>query len=84
MSSSRKSGSVCPKSLRHSGLAREIALRRRPGLPHTQKPQPIKTQLGKAVQLGIRNIVQGRALTKLSRKLGQPDAGIDLVKRRIG
>lgn len=37
------------------------------GLPHTQKPDPVKTHFGQAVQLRIRNVIQrgGPALPKV-------------------
>ena len=37
--------------------ARDL-LRRRPGLPDAQEPDPVEPHLGQAVQLGVRNVVQ--------------------------
>ena len=40
--------------------------------------------LGKTGFLKIMTVVQGRALIMFPRKFSQPNADIDLVKRRIG
>ena len=63
------------------GVGARDRLRRRAGLPHAQEPDPVKPQLGQAVQLGVRNVVQGGAPAELLGQLGQPDAGVDLVQR---
>jgi hypothetical protein len=57
--------------------------RRRTGLPDAQEPDPVDTLLGQAVQLGVRHVVEGRALAPGTRQLGQPDAAVDLVQGRI-
>ena len=43
------------------GIGSRDRLCRRAGLPDAQQPDPVKTQLGEAIQFGVRNIVQGRA-----------------------
>ena len=65
------------------GIRARDRLRRRAGLPHAQEPDPVEAQLGQAVQLGVRNVIQRRALAQSAGQLGQPDAGVDLVQRRV-
>ena len=65
------------------GVAPGDALSGRAGLPDAQEPDPVEAQLGQAVQLGVRNVVQGRRPAQPPGQLRQPDAGVDLVQRRI-
>ena len=65
------------------GIRARDRLRRRPRLPHAQEPDPVETRLGQAVELGVRNVIQRRALAQRVRQLGQPDTGVDLVQRRV-
>src|SRR6187399_2303810 len=57
-------------------------LRCRPGLPDTQKPNPVEAGLHKPLQIAIGNIVECCWAMQRLGKLGEPDASIDLVKRR--
>ena len=83
MSSSLRSGSVSWNSRRHSGLAREISLRGRPGLPDAQKPDPVEAHPGEAIELGIGYVVQRGGRPELARQLRQPDTRVDLIERGI-
>ena len=78
-----RSGSVSSNSRRHSGFAARDRLRRRAGLPDAQEPDPVETQLGQAIQSasGMSSSVARRP--SVARQFRQPDAGVDLVKRRI-
>ena len=67
------------KLLAPSGVAARDLLRRRTGLPDAQEPDPVKTQLCQAVQFGIGNVIQRRALPETAGQFRQPDAGVDLV-----
>ena len=61
MSSSRGRAASPANSRRHSGLRARDSLRRRAGLPDAQQPDPVEAHRGQAVQLGVRNVVEGRA-----------------------
>ena len=53
------------------------------GPPDAQEPDPVETHLGQAVEFGVRDVIQGRRPAQLAGQFRQPDAGIDLVERRI-
>ena len=53
------------------------------GLPDAQEPDPVEAHFRQAVQFRVRDVVQDRGPTQLLGKLRQPDAGVDLVQRRI-
>ena len=59
MSSSHRSGSVSWNSLRQLGVGARDPLTRRAGLPDAQQPDPVEAHLRQAIQLGVRNVVQG-------------------------
>ena len=42
-------------------------LRCRAGLPHAQKPYPVKALLGEPIQFGVRNVVECRRPAKFPR-----------------
>ena len=83
MSSSRRSGSVSSNSLPPLGVAPGDLLPGRAGLPDAQEPDPVEAHLGQAVELGVRNVVQRRRPAERAGQLRQPDAGVDLVERRV-
>ena len=62
--------------------ARDL-LPRRAGLPDAQEPDPVEAHLRQAVQFGVRNVVQRGRPAQRPGQLRQPDAGVDLVERRI-
>ena len=83
MSSSVRSGSVSSKLAAPLRVGARDPLRRRAGLPDAQEPDPVEAQPRQPVELGVGHVVQGRAPAQRARQLGQPDAGVDLVQRRV-
>ena len=53
------------------------------GLPDAQEPDPVEPHLGKPIQLGVRNVVQRGRPAQSVGQLGEPDACVDLIERRI-
>ena len=62
------------------GIAARDLLRTRTGLPDAEEPDPVETQLGQAIQFGVRDVVQSDWPAQGSGQFRQPDAGIDLIK----
>jgi polyphosphate kinase 2 len=58
-----------------------LAVKMWPGL--LERANPVETLRGEPIELGIRNVVQRRAAAQGARQLREPDAGIDLLQRRI-
>src|SRR5205823_5413377 len=52
-------------------------------LPDTQEPDPSEAPFCQAVQFGIRNVIQRCLPAQLLGQLREPDAGIDLIERRV-
>jgi hypothetical protein len=59
------------------------ALTRRSRAPDTQEPEPVEAHLADAIELGIRDVVQRGRPAQRPGQLGQPDARIDLIERRV-
>ena len=53
----------------------------RPGAPHAQEPDPVEPHPGRAVQLGVRQVIQRGPAAQRPGQLRQPDARIDLIER---
>ena len=53
------------------------------GLPHAQKPNPIKTLAGEIIQIGVRDVIQRSRMAKFPGELSHPDARVYLIERRI-
>lgn len=49
------------------------------GLPDAQQPEPVKTQFGNPIQLGVCNIVQVRTFAERARAFRQPNSSVELV-----
>src|SRR5258705_14011081 len=53
------------------------------GLPDAQEPEPVEAHPGKAIQFGVRNVVQRGPAAESVRQLREPDARVDLIERGI-
>ncbi len=60
-------------------IAPRDILARESCLPNTPEPDPVKTELRKAIQIGIWNIVKRGAAAEFPGQLSQPNSCIDLV-----
>src|SRR5262245_47526543 len=64
-------------------IAARDLLRRQPGAPHTQQPDPVEPHSSQTIQFCIRNVVERRGPTEDPRQLRQPDTSVDLIQRRV-
>ena len=52
-------------------------------LPHAQQPDPVEPHAGDAVEFCVGNVIQRGCSAQAAGQVGQPDAGVDLVQRRV-
>src|SRR5271156_3184562 len=64
-------------------IAARRSLCRQASLPDAEEPDPIEADLGQSIEFSVWNVVQGRAPSQTAGEIGQPNASIDLVERRI-
>src|SRR5262249_59121230 len=58
-------------------------LPRRAGLPDTQEPDPVKPQSCQPVQIRVGDVIQRGGVAQVAGAFREPDAGVDLVERRV-
>ena len=62
------------------GIGARDSLGGEPGLPDAEQPDPVESQLGQPVELGVGNVVKRRNPSERAADLRQPDARVDLVQ----
>ena len=55
----------------------------RTGLPNAEKIDQIKTELGEAIEMSIRNLIERAWAAALLSTAPKPIASVDLIERRV-